>query len=229
MQLFYQPALNKGVNHLNAAESRHAIKVLRLKQGDVIHLTDGSGVFYQARILDDSFERCTFELINSEKEKVYQGFRHIAIATVKNPDRMEFFMEKAVEIGIDRVSFFYCKNSARKTLKTERLMKKAVSAMKQSIKARLPVIDEMVSFTEFLQQVNTTNRYIACVDFDNPVALKNELKTDNVVMIGPEGDFTREEMQKAQHFGFRKVSLGPGRLRTETAGIVATYILNVFP
>lgn len=229
MQLFYQPELTRNATHLGPDESRHAIKVLRLKRGDIIDLVDGAGSFYQARIVDDSFKKCTFEVINSRQEAPNPSFRHIAIAPTKNLDRIEWFVEKAVEIGIDRISFVYCKNSERKVLKTERIIKKAVSAMKQSIKATLPIIDEMVALREFLNTADTSNRCIAFVDFDNPVQLKDELKESNVVLIGPEGDFTDEEIQEAIHAGFKKVSLGKSRLRTETAGIVSTHILNLFP
>lgn len=228
MQLFYQPELSNGAYHLDPDESRHAIKVLRLKYGDNIDLVDGIGTFYQARILEDNFRRCTFEVISSRKESPYQGFRHIAIAPTKNLDRIEWFVEKAVEIGIDRISFIYCKNSERKVLKHERVVKKAISAMKQSIKARLPEIDEMVPLNVFLSTVDAPGRYIGQVDFENSLALKSTLEERNVVLIGPEGDFTPEEVEQALEAGFKKVSLGNSRLRTETAGLVATHILNLF-
>lgn len=229
MQLFYQPELVNGIRYLDADESRHAIKVLRLKVDQEINLIDGNGTFYKARITQDNHKKCEFEVIEKKHEKKSRGFRHVAIAPTKNLDRMEWFVEKAVEIGVDRISFILTKNSERKVLKTERLTKKAVSAMKQSVKAQLPLIDEMVSLKEFLNTSDHPNKFIAYVDFDNPMELQSVVKEDNLVLIGPEGDFTTEEIELALAKGFHKVSLGQSRLRTETAGIAAVHILNLFP
>ncbi len=228
MQLFYQPELINGITHLSPDESRHAIKVLRLKSGDQIQLIDGKGTFYKASITNDSFKKCEFQVEETHKETPNSSYRHIALSPTKNLDRTEWFVEKAVEIGIDKISFILCKNSERKVLKTERLVKKAVSAMKQSIKATLPVIDEMVPFKKFVTETQTTSKFIAYVDFDNPVQLKNTLSNENLVLIGPEGDFDNAEVSMALENGFKKVSLGQSRLRTETAGIVTANILNLF-
>ncbi len=229
MQLFYQPELVNGIRHLDADESRHAIKVLRLKIGQEINLIDGKGTFYKALIIKDSHKRCEFEVIEEKHETKSGNFRHIVVAPTKNLDRTEWFVEKAVEIGVDRISFVLSKNSERKILKTERLLKKAISAMKQSIKASLPVIDEMVTLKEFLNSAEDHNKFIAYVDFDNPIALKSVISEHNTVLIGPEGDFTPEEVDLALARGFQKVSLGQSRLRTETAAIAAVHILNLFP
>ncbi|OEK01053.1 16S rRNA (uracil(1498)-N(3))-methyltransferase [Roseivirga sp. 4D4] len=229
MQLFYQPELVNGIRHLDADESRHAIKVLRLKIGHEINLIDGHGTFYKAHITNDSHKKCEFEIVDKTEESKRKGFRHIAIAPTKNLDRTEWFVEKAVEIGVDRISFVLTKNSERKVLKTDRLVKKAISAMKQSIKAQLPAIDEMVTFKEFLNSAEGENKFIAYVDFDNPIELKSVVTEQNIVLIGPEGDFTPEEVGLAIDNGFQKVSLGQSRLRTETAAIAAVHILNLFP
>lgn len=228
MQLFYQPELLSGITHLSPDESRHAIKVLRLKSGDQISLIDGKGTFYKATITNDSFKKCEFAITETKKETIRSGFRHIALSPTKNLDRTEWFVEKAVEIGVDRISFIRCSNSERKVLKTERLVKKAISAMKQSIKASLPIIDEMVSFKQFVRETQTESRFIAYVDFDNPIQLKDSLNKENLILIGPEGDFSQEEVGMAIEHGFKKVSLGQSRLRTETAGMVSVNILNLF-
>lgn len=229
MQLFYQPELINGITHLDADESRHAIKVLRLKIGSEINLIDGKGTFYAATITTDSFKKCEFKITRQEKEERHKGYRHIAIAPTKNLDRTEWFLEKAVEIGVDRVSFILCNNSERKFLKTERMVKKAISAMKQSIKATLPIIDEILPFSRFITEDHVKSRFIAFVDFENPLALKNEVSGSDLVLIGPEGDFNQTEVDLAIKHGFKKVSLGQSRLRTETAGIAAVHILNLFP
>lgn len=229
MQLFYQPEIVNGIHHLDVDESRHAIKVLRLKVGQEIHLIDGLGTFYTANITTDNHRKCAFEITEKKAESKRTGYRHIAIAPTKNLDRTEWFIEKAVEIGVDRISFILTKNSERKVLKTERLVKKAISAMKQSIKASLPVIDEMVSLKEFLSATKGKNKFIAYVDFDNPTELKSLVAENSLVLIGPEGDFTSDEVELALDKGFQKVSLGQSRLRTETAGIAAVHILNLFP
>ena len=227
MQLFYQPLLPEGVHHLDTDESRHAVKVLRLKEGDEITVIDGKGGFYHVKITNPDQCKCGFELVESRQEKRTIGIKHIAIAPTKNIDRIEWFVEKAVEIGIDRISFVQTFNSERKVIKIDRIERKAISAMKQSIKATLPQIDELVPLKSFLAENHNCNKFIAHVDFDNPQHLKDEIEIDNLVLIGPEGDFSEEEISSAQDAGFVKVSLGESRLRTETAGIVAAHILNL--
>ena len=230
MQLFYQPELIHGVNFLDAEESRHAIKVLRKQEGDRIDLVDGFGKFYEAEITKADFRKCEFQIVSSKEEAQRAGFRHLAIAPTKNLDRTEWLIEKAVEIGVDRISFVLCQNSERTVLKTDRLVKKAVSAMKQSIKARLPQIDEMVKLKQFISACETPSKFMAYVDFDNPTHLKDCLKQgqQSVVLIGPEGDFYSSELDLALNAGFQKVSLGESRLRTETAGLAAVHLLNLF-
>lgn len=228
MQLFYEP--NASVNGfiLNKEEAQHCIKVLRKKQGDRIHVVDGSGTFYECNIADTNIKNCQLDVKNTWKENAPARHIHIAIAPTKNIDRIEWFVEKSVEIGIQEISFMLCQNSERRDIKIERVLKKAISAMKQSVKASLPIINEQVKFSEFISQNHRGKKYIAYVDSSNPEQLK-EVDCDNqpaIVLIGPEGDFRAEELELALTHNYSKISLGNSRLRTETAGIVACCILN---
>ena len=143
---------------------------------------------------------------------------------------MEWFVEKAVELGIDEISFVLCHHSERQILKTDRLIKKAISAMKQSMKAYMPKINELEKFDHFLDRQDAEFKFIAYVDFENPIDLSDNIQRDknNLVLIGPEGDFDIDEVTKAEKSGFKKVTLGSSRLRTETAGLAAVHLLNVF-
>jgi 16S rRNA (uracil1498-N3)-methyltransferase len=229
MLLFYQPEIPQGVHHLNEEESRHAVKVLRLQQGKVIDITDGQGKFYQASITDAHQKHCAFELLKTTEVAPFPVYRHIAIAPTKNIDRLEWFVEKAVEFGVDRITPILCDHSERRVVKHERLQKKAVSAMKQSLKAWLPQIDEAVTLKSFLTTASTEHGFIAYVDHENTDFL-SQLKQpagNHLVLIGPEGDFSEAEVAMAEASGFRKVSLGPSRLRTETAAIAAVHLLNL--
>ncbi len=229
MQLFYQPLIAKGVTALDEEESSHARKVLRLKAGDVIQLTDGLGKFYEARITNTKSKSCEFTVLKSEQAPSRNYKIHIAIAPTKNADRIEWFVEKVVELGIDKISFLLCKNSERKSINLERIEKKAISAMKQSGQAFLPVIQEIRPFRQIIAESDEAEKFIGFVDEQNPLLLKNLAKpsTSGLVLIGPEGDFSPEEMQATLQQGFTKVCLGPTRLRTETAGIAACHILNL--
>lgn len=229
MNLFYQPLIPEGIHHLDEEESRHCIKVLRKSAGDAIHVTDGKGFFYEAIIAKPDFRKCEFiiQKITPESARNYQV--HIAIAPTKNADRIEWFVEKATEIGVDRITLIECENSERTFLKTDRLRKLAVSAMKQSLKATLPAIDDRILFSNFISTVQCEGKFIAYVDNSNPLHLQTAAKREeaSVVLIGPEGDFTSTEIDQAIEKGFRKVSLGKSRLRTETAAIAACHILNL--
>jgi len=227
LNLFYQPAISQGILHLDPDESRHAVKVLRMQMGDTIELTDGHGFLYRAFISDADPKKCGFT-ISEKKEIPSRGFSiSIAIAPTKNMDRTEWFVEKAVEIGVENIHLLLCKNSVRKTVNLDRLTKIAVSAMKQSGQARLPYITDMVSLKEILSQ-EATQKFICYVDASNPDQLKllAKPKQSYLVLIGPEGDFNKDEIQLATEHGFKKVSLGPNRLRTETAALTACQILN---
>lgn len=231
MLLFYQPDIPHGIHHLNDEESRHAVKVLRMGVGREIDITDGQGCFYKAVITDAHQKRCTFEINETREAVSFPVYRHIAIAPTKNIDRIEWFVEKAVEFGVDRITPVICDHSERKVIKKDRLQRKALSAMKQSLKAWFPQIDEAVSYKEFLTQAEAEadHKFIAYVDHDNTDYL-SDLKQNSgshLVLIGPEGDFSENEVTMAQKSGFQKVSLGPSRLRTETAAIAAIHLLNL--
>jgi 16S rRNA (uracil1498-N3)-methyltransferase len=229
VNLFYQPHIVDGIHHLDVEESRHCIKVLRRKVGDAIFITDGKGFFYDAIIKTASEKECAFEISKTTPAANRPFFIHVAISPTKNNERIEWFVEKAVEIGIDQISLIECDHTERAFLKGERLRKVAVSAMKQSLKATLPQIDDVISFDKFIPTVREQQRFIAFVDAENPLHLHTAATQHNTycVLIGPEGDFSQQELAQSFAAGFQKVSLGQSRLRTETAGLAACHILNL--
>ncbi len=226
MHLFYTPEISSTEYTLTEEESKHCIRVLRLKAGDPVYLIDGVGGFYYAKITEDHPKRCTVSVYQTIKEYGKRNYHlTIAIAPTKSIDRFEWFLEKATEIGIDRIVPFVSKQSERKVVKPDRLNKIINAAMKQSKQAYLPKFEELCSFDELLSLDLPPKKFIAhCFD-DEKYYLTNEVqKHENVcVLIGPEGDFTKQEVEKAIEKGFKPVSLGNSRLRTETAGIVATH------
>jgi 16S rRNA (uracil1498-N3)-methyltransferase len=227
--LFYQPGIQYGSHFLDPEESRHAVKVLRKKAGDTLYITDGKGVLYTCKITDAKSDKCAFVVESSRQEKPKSFSIHMAIAPTKNPDRTEWFVEKAIEIGVDEITFVECENSERSTIKTERIEKLAVSAMKQSLKTTLPKIHSIRQLEEFISASHSGEKFIAYVDQANPDELSKvaKPKENYVVLIGPEGDFSPAELELALRHGFKKAALGPSRLRTETAGIVACHTLNL--
>lgn len=227
MNLFYQPAIAQGILHLDPDESRHAVKVLRLKNGDALELTDGYGYRYRAFIADADSKKCSFTIVEKTEIPSRDFNIAIAIAPTKNIDRTEWFIEKAVEIGIDKIHLLLCRSSERKTVNQERIIKITVSAMKQSGQARLPYVSGLIPFTEIISQ-EAEQKFICHVDATNPDQLKSMATPGKsyLVLIGPEGDFSKEEIQLAIEHGFKKVSLGPNRLRTETAALTACQLLN---
>jgi 16S rRNA (uracil1498-N3)-methyltransferase len=228
VNLFYQPLIAQGINYLDEEESRHCIKVLRKRHGESIHLTDGKGFFYEAVISKADPAQCAFEVINQTTQKERPFRIHIAISPTKNADRIEWFVEKSAEIGVDYITLLECKNTERIHIKIERLKKVAVSAMKQSVKATLPEISGITTFYNIIK-IDTGQKFIAQVDSGNPLHLFHaaQPKKDYLILIGPEGDFTNDEVEMAMHEGFIKVSLGESRLRTETAGMAACHTLNL--
>jgi 16S rRNA (uracil1498-N3)-methyltransferase len=229
VNLFYQPLIPQGALNLDPDESRHAIKVLRKRNGDLIRVTDGKGVFYEGIITDADAHQCTFS-IHSTVTDPEKNFRiHIGISPTKNADRIEWFVEKVVEFGVDEITLLQCDHTERQHLKVERLNKTAISAMKQSLKAKLPVIHPISEFKNVVMSTNDEQKYIAHVDERNQQHLQQlvERGLSYLVLIGPEGDFSTDELKLADAHGFKKVSLGPSRLRTETAGIAACHILNL--
>ncbi|MEH0155605.1 16S rRNA (uracil(1498)-N(3))-methyltransferase [Limibacter armeniacum] len=232
MRIFYHPDLNENLTsvELNADDSRHVAKVLRLKAGDSVLLTDGKGGQYEAEITKPDPKKSQLKIVHYEYESKLGGYGiHIAVAPTKNMDRIEYFVEKAVELGIDRITFIKTNNSERTVVKTERVKKIAVSAMKQSQKSYLPEIDEMVSLKSFLSSCDDDEKYICYVPEDPDKHLFKEAAPSKkyCVLIGPEGGFTPEEVAMATESGFEAVSLGKSRLRTETAALAACHILNL--
>lgn len=229
MNLFYQPSIQQGTHYLDPTESKHCTKVLRKKSGDVIFITDGRGFLYKAAITLADPAECHFEIQERKAEPVRTFHIHIAISPTKHPDRFEWFVEKAVELGVDRITIMTCDHTEHSHLKHDRLEKIAVSAMKQSIRLTLPPIEGPANFGDVLDGTKAASKFIAHVDADNPNHLKNIALPDSeyLVLVGPEGDFSAEELRAAKAKDFRKVSLGSNRLRTETAGLAACHILNL--
>jgi 16S rRNA (uracil1498-N3)-methyltransferase len=225
MQLFYQP----GAAHvLDEEESRHCVKVLRKQKGDIIQIVDGKGNFYEARIEDDHPKRCAYSVQHTTHVPPRPFSIHIAIAPTKSIDRLEWFVEKSVEIGVEKITPIWCQNSERTRLRTDRLERKAISAMKQSEKAWLPSIAEAQDFKQFIGSMKEKEAFIAH-QHEDAAHLTHTAKPgfSCCVLIGPEGDFTDEEMAMATQAGVQMVGLGPSRLRTETAALVACTILNM--
>jgi 16S rRNA (uracil1498-N3)-methyltransferase len=227
MQLFY----NKEIRSADAqftfdkTESRHIVKVLRKKDGDFLHITNGRNELFTVKIILANDKRCLVEIVKTEiAPKPWSYNLHIAIAPTKNNDRLEWFLEKATEIGIDEITPIICSNSERTVLKTERLEKIAQSAMKQSLKFVLPKLNKPLNFTDFLNQDFNSELFIAhCEELDKKSFSKTIKPNTNIlILIGPEGDFSPQEIEKALAKKFIPVALGKSRLRTETAGIVAT-------
>ena len=231
MQFFYTNQINQGVATLDEEESRHCIKVLRKTKGDIIQLIDGKGGFYTGLIETPHEKKCIIKITAQTLEYGKRNYSvHIAIAPTKNIDRIEFFVEKAVELGVDEITFVRCEHSERKEIKIERIEKIVLSAVKQSIKAYLPKIHPLISFKDFVKNCpKVHNRFIAYLAEDENEHLVNltQKASSNVVLIGPEGDFSPAEIELARKENFYPVSLGQSRLRTETAGLVACHILNL--
>lgn len=228
MHVFYTPDIQTHPE-LPEEEAQHCIRVLRLNAGDEITLTDGRGNFYRAEITAATNKRCLVKVIETmPQDPLWQGHLHIAMAPTKNMDRNEWFAEKATEVGIDELTFLNCRFSERRVIKTERIEKILISAIKQSLKARLPKLNEMTDFDKFIAQDFSGQKFIAhCYEGEKPL-LKEVAKPgeDTLILIGPEGDFSEEEVAKAIGNGFKPISLGKSRLRTETAALVATVIIN---
>jgi 16S rRNA (uracil1498-N3)-methyltransferase len=230
VQLFYIPNISGTEVILNETESKHAIRVLRLAEGSQVQLIDGKGGFYKAVISDAHHKRCKLLITNSISEFEKRKFKlHLAIAPTKNIDRFEWFLEKCTEIGIDEITPLLSEHSERKVVKPERLEKILVAAMKQSLKAYLPKLNPINSFNDLISGSEYQNKYIAHCNDGNKIHLKNIIKKgeDALILIGPEGDFSKEEVALAVQNGFKEISLGNARLRTETAGVVACHIANL--
>jgi 16S rRNA (uracil1498-N3)-methyltransferase len=235
MHIVYAPDIHESDYTLNKEESYHIIKVLRQRIDDKLTLIDGKGNFYSAIITYNDPKACTVKIIETYKDIEKEFSLHIAIAPTKNMERLEWFVEKAVEIGIDEIIPMICSHSERKTLRLDRLEKICIAAMKQSVKATLPTLSPPMLFKDILQLKTDGQRFIAnCMDMDYKSAPANiHLKTkyikgnNVIILIGPEGDFTNDEIASAIKAGYESVSLGTSRLRMETAGIVACHTINL--
>lgn len=217
---------------LPESDSQHCCKVLRMQSGDVIDLVDGRGSLYRCRIVNAHNKRTEVEIVERvDLPLVWNYDITIAVAPTKHLDRMEWLVEKLVEIGVNRIVPIKCMRSERKEIKVERLEKIAISAMKQSLKAVLPVIDEMTSLPKFLASISDdTERFVAyCDDWVERKLLAQGYRpgTSVAVLIGPEGDFSPEEIRMALNAGFIPVTLGDNRLRTETAALVACETFHI--
>ena len=200
-----------------------------MKTGDSIFLTDGIGNMYEASIVDTTTKQCTVKTIHTTHEYQKWPFHlHIGIAPTKNTDRFEWFLEKSTEIGIDVITPLLCSHSERTHLKIDRLQKVIIAAMKQSLKAYLPELNVPVEFKQFILRPFEGEKFIAYCSQDDPAELKNVYRKDAkaLILIGPEGDFSPEEVDLAKKQGYIPISLGKSRLRTETAGIVACTLIN---
>jgi 16S rRNA (uracil1498-N3)-methyltransferase len=225
MQLFYIETLDQ--NTLSEDESRHCIRSLRKKQGETILATDGAGHLATLRIEEPDPQCCRYTILTVEDVALPPYFIHIAIAPTKQAERIEWFVEKATEMGVQEISLFTSTHAERTTINLARLKRKIVSASKQAGRIHFPSIHGITDLKSILSGCSTTEKYIAHLDETNPTPLRAIPAQNNsyTVLIGPEGDFTDDEVVLALQYGFRKVSLGPYRLRTETAGLAACQIL----
>ena len=230
MNVFYLPTAQLGTISFPEEESKHIVKVLRMKEGDRFCVTDGNGSLYDAELVDAHPKRAAAELSNQRQGYDIRDFKvSIAIAPTKLNERTEWFLEKATEIGIDEVKLFASYHSERRTANVERFKKIIVAAMKQSVKSNMPVIEDIVAFDKLVRQHYDGQKFIAWIDDDVTEQLCDLYrKGENaLVLIGPEGDFSKEEVALAKENGFVPVSLGKARLRTETAAVVACHTIQL--
>lgn len=214
---------------LSPEESKHCIKVLRMNVNDHIYLTDGKGTLCTARIINANPKECLVEIIQRQPEYNKRNhYLHIAVAATKNTARIEWFIEKAVEIGIDEITLLTCDHSERNTQKTDRLQKIITSAMKQSLKTYRPLLNGPISMMDFLQQPFDGCKMVCYCDGDNRQTMHQIYTAGQpaLVLIGPEGDFSQQEIETALNKGYHPVTLGHSRLRTETAALYATAAIN---
>ena len=232
VRFFYVPDAHLQTE-LPPDEAMHAMRVLRLKGGDELFLMDGKGNYFKAEVTIAATHHCYYEIKEClPQEPQWKGYRHLVIAPTKMLDRIEWMTEKATEIGVDEISFINCQFSERRLMKTTRLEKIAISAVKQSRKAWKPKLHEMMPFKKFISAYTEGPRYIAhCYDeiprsnlFEQ---LRHQESDDAMVLIGPEGDFSIEEVRQAVDAGFISVDLGRSRLRTETAGLTAVMMMQL--
>lgn len=227
MQLFYNPNISDSTKEFTFPkdESKHIVKVLRKNTGDILHITNGNGWMFDAEITLPNINKCLVKIISSEKQPQRSYKLHLAVAPTKMNDRYEWFLEKATEIGIDTITPIICDHSERKVIKPERFERILQSAMKQSLSCYMPLLNEAMSFKDFISQSHEGDLFIAHCEETDKKSLKQALKSEakTTILIGPEGDFSSEEIELAIANKFIPVTLGNSRLRTETAAIVACH------
>ena len=230
MNLFYAPHIISPVFQLSAEESKHIVKVLRMRAGDDIFFTDGLGMLYHCRVAEANPKGALVEVLGKEPGKDHRDFYlQMAVAPTKNINRYEWFLEKATEIGVNQLTPFISEHSERKALKTERLNRVITAAMKQSLKTFHPVLDKALPFEKLIQQPFDGEKFIAYIDKAVTLELSKAYPrgSNALVLIGPEGDFSPAEVEAAKAYGFIPVKLGPARLRTETAAVTACHTINL--
>ena len=224
MHLFYQPELKNGLLELSQEETRHAVRVLRLGVGDEVEITDGKGTRALVEITETSKRNCSFQILNETTEE-RPVLPKVAIAPTKSIDRFEWFLEKAVEIGVSEICPVLCSNSERKIIKPERSEKVLLAAMKQSQRNWLPRLHPLTSYSDFIALANEPLLLAHCREAEK-VSISKKLETESWILIGPEGDFNEEEIELALSKNATEIELGKSRLRTETAGIFALSVMN---
>ncbi len=231
MQLFYNPSLDNSFKQFffPAEESKHILKVLRKKEGDILHITNGKGYLFKAEILIADLRKCKAQIISAEKSIPKRYNLHLAVAPTKMNDRYEWFLEKVTEIGVDEITPIICEHSERKVIKLDRMERVLQSAMKQSLQTHLPKLNPPISYKDFMRQEMDGLKFIAHCAEGEKMELKRRVAADKdlVILIGPEGDFSKTEIDLAYTKGFVSVSLGNNRLRTETAAIVACTTVSI--
>ncbi|RAR47390.1 16S rRNA (uracil(1498)-N(3))-methyltransferase [Flavobacterium lacus] len=227
MQLFYFKDINEHSQSFSfdKEESKHISKVLRKKEGDILFVTNGLGFLFKTEVAIASDSKCTVTIVSFEKQEQSKLHLHLAVAPTKMNDRYEWFLEKATEIGVQEITPIICDHSERKVIKTERFDKILLSAMKQSNQYFLPILNEPITFKEFVKKQFNGQKFIAHCEETDKKTLKSVLKTseDCTILIGPEGDFSVKEIEIALEKQFFPISLGNTRLRTETAAVVACH------
>ncbi len=220
MVLFFTNSIENNIALFQNEEMRHIQNALRKSSGDEINFTDGKGTFYKGKILSSSKKIMEVEISHREAIKAISPYLHIAVAPTKNMDRIEWFVEKATELGINEISFIQCKHSERKNIKIDRLNRIAIAAMKQSLKAHQPILNYLISFEKWVGTQNSSSKLIACLN-DSTISFSQAFaqNSSTTICIGPEGGFREDEIELANVQGFRSVSLGEHRLRTETAAL----------
>ena len=229
MNVFYVPNCSGNAEiQLDENESNHCIKVLRLRNGEIITMIDGVGGLNKAKIIDAHHKKCLVEIIESTFCEKPEPFIHIAIAPTKNIERFEWFVEKSIEIGVGMITPLLCEKSERKVVNNERIEKIVVSAMKQSLNLHKTTLNELTKFADVIKNMKQAQNFIAHCEKTEKKSLKQAClqKTNTLILIGPEGDFSPKEIELATKAGFAAVSLGDTRLRTETAGIVACHSIR---